>query len=125
MSVKWIDHKGIPVLYSDYRLKSSAQIIETLHKVAEEVENSHEKVYKIVDFSNTPVNRKILSVGNKLGKEIFGKKTACSIFIGNSGLRRFYFNLYRETVSYPTFTANSLEEALEIVSIQYKANQYA
>lgn len=115
MAVKWINHKGIEILYSDYRLQTTDQIIETLHVLAAEVEQAHKKVFKIIDCSGVPVNKKIGLVGNELGKRVFNDKTACSVFIGVTGLRRFYFEIYRASVRYPIHKASSYEEAVMLI----------
>ena len=121
MSVKWIEHNGIKILHSDNRLKTPEQIMDTLQEVADEVASSPEKVFKIVDFDNAPVNMKILKFGSKLGKDVFNKNTACSVFLGVSGLRKMYFELYKAAVRYPIYSASSFEEALDIISEKSRA----
>jgi hypothetical protein len=117
MSVSWIEHKGIKILYTDWRQKAPKQLLELLYEYTETIKSIDESVviHRISDMRGVPISNTMLNLGKEFGKDVFAKRKGKSIFLGANGLRKFYFQVYKFATGYNTETKESLDEALDYI----------
>ncbi len=116
MSLKWIEYKGIKVLYTDWRHKSPKQLPDLLTEYTEFLKNyDDDTLHRISDFTGVPIKEESFNLAKEFGRDIFSKKQGKSIVLGITGLRKFYFGIYKFATGYGIETKESLEEALQYI----------
>ncbi len=116
MSVRWIEHKGIKILYTDWRHKAPKQLPALLQEYTEAFKSSEDdEIHRIADLTDVPFNEDIVNVGKQIGRDVFSKKQGKSIVLGITGIRKFYFKIYKFAAGYNLEAKDSLEEALDYI----------
>lgn len=126
MSIRWIEYKGIRVLYTDWRHKTPKQLNSLLQEYTEVLQSLDEgDVHRIANMEGVPLSEDIVNIGKQLGKDIFSKRTGKSIVLGITGIRKFYFKIYKFAAGYDLEAKDSLDDALEYIyqSVSEKTNK--
>ncbi len=116
MSIRWIEYKGVKVLYTDWRQKAPKQLSDLLAEYTEVLQTSNDDIiHRISDFTGVPIKEETFNLAKEFGRDIFSKKPGKSILIGITGLRKFYFGIYKFATGYSIEIKDSLEEALQYI----------
>ena len=116
MSVSWIEYKGVKVLYTDWRHKAPKQLKDLLLEYTDVFTNCDDPIiHRVSDFTGVPLSEGVVDIGKKLGQDIFSKKPGKSVVLGITGLRKFYYRLYKFSARYDIEIKTDLGAALEYI----------
>ncbi|MDB4835191.1 hypothetical protein OAH12_01255 [Cyclobacteriaceae bacterium] len=116
MSYFWRTHKGVKVLYADYRLLNSQQILTQLREIKELASNSHEPIKVLANIENVALSSKILPEVHEMGKEVVSEKKIQTGVIGMAGYKRIIFKIYITVTKDITKPFNSEEAVLNYLA---------
>ena len=103
MSVKWIDYKGKPILYVDYRGLDEKQILENLELEAQAIMDAKTKVLVLDNFGSHPATPRFMERAKELGRAGMEANTAKNAGLGITGLKKVLLQAYN------TFTGGKLQ----------------
>lgn len=113
MRVKWIEHKGKKILFTDYSgVKAQDEMLEIMYESMKEVHKSPGTFLNLVDMTGAATGPDYMKEAKQQGK-ILMKKTEKSAMIGVTGLKGMLlkgYNLFSGDNIQPFVTK---EEALD------------
>lgn len=114
MSISFLTHRDVPIMYADYReCKKPEQQIQLLEEVAKSMKTKG-KVRLLVDYNNISAGPDYMSKVKDYGKTVFKDHMQCSAVLGITGLKKILFNGYnRATGATNVKTFDTKEAALD------------
>jgi hypothetical protein len=94
MGAKWITHKGIKILYQDYRGESETQMLDTLSAVEKMLRESPKKVPILSNVLNCSISPTFMDRSKVLGDTVFKEKVSKGALLGITGLKQILYNAY-------------------------------
>lgn len=120
MALRWIEHRGVPILHIDYRDTNSLEEMLELLDRSVAIEVSNPGLLEIGDFRDITVPlgyiEEVTTLGHYHRKKYVGK---CGV-IGLRGVKKFLYNTYVKLTKDKTVKGcQSFEEALEWLVSDY------
>ena len=123
MSIRWIVHNGVKVLYTDCRKKSPRQLKNLfLEYTAFFNSLEEETLHRVINFHKVPISAEMVNGAKSIGKQLFSKKSGITVFIGITGIKRFYTSIYCLYAGYDIVFKNNLEDALKFIYHKQSGN---
>lgn len=123
MAISWIKHEGVKVLYTDCRKKSPRQLKELFLEYTELFKSLEEQtLYRVINFHKVPVSAEMVNEAKAIGKHVFSKKSGITVFIGITGIKRFYTSIYCLYAGYDIVFKNNLGDALKYIDQRRSSN---
>lgn len=113
MSIKWIEHKGRHILYSDYRGLSPQQMLEQLELAAQMLEAAPGQSLTLVNYEGVSATREYMNRVKQLGQEVFARKTAKQAILGITGIKVVFHYAYMRARGEGVALFRTEAEALE------------
>lgn len=99
MSVEWIEYKGKPILFVDFRALRDEQVVENVELEAQMLAESPTKVLVLANVEGATIAS--LEAIKRLGKDRISPRVAKSALLGVTGLKGILLR------GYNTFTGSS------------------
>ena len=90
MSVRWIEHKKVEILYFDFRLRSPKQMLEILKQGFNVIDSTPEKIPSLFDYRNVPVNAEFMRLAQNYYSKHFNNEERIAL-LGIQGIKKLLF----------------------------------
>lgn len=114
MATTWIEHKGKPILFTDFiDCKTEQEMIANLQAAADIYESSPIKILGLYDLSGTTVTDGYMLKAKELAETVFNQKREKSAIIGVTGIKRVLLDAYNNKANNGLKSFDTRDEALE------------
>lgn len=94
MAITWIAHRGLKILYSDYRGLTPEKMLAQLDETASVMSMVPGKVLTLSNFEGVPVGPDFMKKAKEMGKAIFEPRTQKAAIVGIDGLKGMLLKAY-------------------------------
>jgi len=114
MQVKWIEHKGKKILYSDFSgMKTNELLFSTLDEAVSQFITAQDKVRHLLDFTNASLTTDFMNKAKEEGKKLPQGKSEKDAYLGITGVKKVLLNGYLWVTKEPAQVFEDKEKALD------------
>lgn len=116
MSVRWIEHKGQPILYVDFRNKADSELSAVLAVQIAEVVKASRPVRILTNVEGTALSQEFMDEAKQIAKAVLKPRTERSAVVGVEGVKSSLLRAFNSFVGSKMRPCTTEAEALDFLA---------
>ncbi len=114
MSVTWVEHKGVRILYSDFTgLHDNDKMFPVIEEALRQFTRTPGKVRHLYNFTDSTINKEFMAYVKERVKSIPADKTEKDAYLGVTGVKKVLLQSFLFLTKDPARVFETEKEALD------------